>query len=346
MSEWKTESKREATLLGGVVGLGGLAIQTYFPKLSEHVRGGLNHTAHLYKTVGDIPKGPEGMQATKQLRDQTLEFLAHARDNEEASLAIKGALQSRYQFAERLARVYDQNETLSRAIDRAQVQLGGILKNTFEVGNDLKPGFMTKVDDAIIKIFGKNPTEARARSQRIEDFYKAVDQFYTSRNKNEQAVEAFMNHLGETKTLLSMENEQVRQQLENIYPGMFNAVSDTYSVEDVIIDLHERGADVSIDSLIEQHKDQIEELRTEVKQVTPLEDHFPYSDVLSNPFALALGAYLIARGAAKTIIPKFLREGLWNMTWYIPEKSYEKIKSVLSSENKEEVEDDKQEHTD
>ncbi|MBI4439226.1 hypothetical protein HY640_04800 [Candidatus Woesearchaeota archaeon] len=293
---------------------------------------------HAAKTGKDaLIGGPEGQRGAKSLEEAIRMVSQAGATNDEARKALEQLYASRKAFAESLANVYAGNETTGRAAQRMTVQLKGAAKNFFEVGNDLKPdAFKQTVDYTIIISYGKllrqfgHPTyksltdeqiivKALENSENLKQFYTEVRKFYDSREKGEQAINAFTNYIETTVQKAEADNKQIEQ----LYPKLIQMLKEGYTVEDWILATDRKGVDMTKKDVRETgekvtgHESQVTGARTEVQQYTPLPGQSPdWIGIATNPLAIALSAYVVYRGIRAAALPRFADTAISRATVY------------------------------
>ncbi len=307
------------------IAIGGAIIQIQVPDALKDLRESLYMFGHAGKTITDaVQGGPEGMMSAKNLEEAIRIVETEASRNAEASKIYSEAtrimqqkIASRKSFVESILDVYNQNETTSRVVSRLTVQLKGATKQLFEVGNDLKNDWWKQnIDAPIILNYGKmmrqlgnesykNLTDdqiivkAIESSENLKQFYTEARKFYDSRQKGEDAINAFTSYLEKTLEKADSDNREI----ENLYPRLISMLREGYSIEDYIIATDTKGAKMTKEDVsttkgkVEGYGATVGETRTEVAKVTPLpQEGTDWITIATNPFMLALAGYVAYRG--------------------------------------------------
>ena len=306
----------------GEVAIGGTILSHYCLDFLTHVREAGYFARDSYNTISDSVKGgPEGMRAAKSL-DEALRIVESAtQDNSTAKTALESYAATRKDFAQELVRVYNENETITEVADRLILQMKGFYKNIAEAANSAKPDFVKQADQIIIEGIGKlrgvfqeeykGKTDAEIlemamkRSQTLQQFYTEARKFYDSREKNENTVKEYCNHLQGIKETAAAQN----QKLESLFPHVISQVKEGYEVEHIMINTDRQGAGMKPSGLEnaarhgQAFKNGTNELRTEVGKVMPMPKYSEtnYIDMLANPYSIALLGVIAWRGLTSTI---------------------------------------------
>ncbi len=279
----------------------------------EPLRESLYHARHAGRTVSEIVQGgPEGMRAAKNLEEAIAMVNNAARANSEAGEALKGYMLERQDLVRELVVVYKENETFAREAERLKIQVEGMLKNFFEVGNTLKPDFWKSLDEKVMKIYGVDKIEALEKSERLREFYKNARQFYDVREKNEHTVKEFANYLAKVKE----ESVEKNERFNELFPEVIGRVKEGYEVEDILFET--RSKKEFTKEKIAQNKGEVESYRAnvdntyaEVRKDVPIAAYNDtnWVDIATNPLVLGVGAALMAKGATK-ILPRIIERPL------------------------------------
>ncbi len=311
---WKEEAKSTAVLSG----LGYLAA-SQMPELLETLKEGFYNARHAYRTGKEIVTGgPEGMKAAKNLEEALAIVEAAKKDNQVAEQALESYFTERKDLLHSLVRVYQDNETLSREVERLEVQLKGALKNFFELGNQVKPNWWKEnIDQAIIKLYGMDPVAAVEKSERLKEFYKNVRKFYDAREQNENTVKEFCDYLGKFKEETKAQNERINK----LFPNLIERVKETYETEDRIFERDDKGASLTKRDLeqtideVARAKKNAQQTETQAAQEVPIKPYDPYNwvDAVTNPVILGLTGALIVKGASK-LLPRPMDRNFTRLT--------------------------------
>lgn len=317
MTNKRKKSNQYVNELGSTItlaGAGTLATWYFFPEeFFENLRDAISLGRHAGLTAYEVARGgSEGMRAAKNLEEAIAIVEGAASQNTDARDALEGYLAERRDLVGELAGVYKENETLSRESERLQLQLEGMIENLFTAGNSLKPGFMTKIDDAIIKIYGQDPVEARERSARLDEFYSSVKEFYDSREKNENTVQQFCDYLAKVKTESLTQN----QRFNELFPTVIKAVREGYETEDIVLNTGDKNIlgmrkDVQpgelemLEERVENYSNTADETENTVASEMPIERYSPptWIDYAVNPLALGIAGALVVKGISKVFVP-------------------------------------------
>ncbi|MBI2134215.1 hypothetical protein HYU11_06080 [Candidatus Woesearchaeota archaeon] len=321
--------RREGLAEGPIaIAIGGTTIQLYFPKFATDLRESAYMARHAGRTITDtVQGGPEGMRGAQSL-DEALRLVeAEAGKNKtasraysEAAAALQQRVASRKKFAESILDVYTQNETTSRVASRIAVQLKGSTKQFFEAGNDLKNDWWKQnIDGPIIMTYGKamrhfgdprykNLTDdqiiakALESSESLKQFYTEARKFYDSRQKGEEAINAFSGYLERTIEKSEADNREI----EHLYPKLISMLREGYSIEDYIFATDSKGANITpkdvtgVREKVQGQQKTVTEARQGVEKFTPLpQEGTDWIAVATNPFMLALAGYVVYRGATE-----------------------------------------------
>lgn len=218
----------------------------------------------------------------------------------------------RQDLVRELVVVYKENETFAREAERLKIQVEGMLKNFFEVGNTLKPDFWKSLDEKVMKIYGVDKIEALEKSERLREFYKNARQFYDVREKNEHTVKEFANYLAKVKE----ESVEKNERFNELFPEVIGRVKEGYEVEDILFET--RSKKEFTKEKIAQNKGEVESYRAnvdntyaEVRKDVPIAAYNDtnWVDIATNPLVLGVGAALMAKGATK-ILPRIIERPL------------------------------------
>ncbi len=303
--EWVRDTSSLATLGAAGVLTGVYVLGNALENIQDAVYLG-RHAA--YTGVDALRGGPSGMRAAKNLEDALTIVDAAKDDNEAAQAALNELYATRTDLVQELATVYQQNETVGQEAGRLKLQLEGMISNVFQAGNDLKPGFMTPIDNWILRVFGQNPDEARAENARLDEFYKEVLKFYNSREKNEATVTEFCDYLAKVQT----ESTEQNVRLNELFPTVIARVKEGYETEDILLDsgvsgplgIGRRISQKDLESVgghVDQYQENVDTTRATVGQQVPLQNYgqFTLPDLILNPVVVGLTAALAAKGLSK-----------------------------------------------
>lgn len=320
-----------------------------FPDVTLHLRESGYNLRQAYNTVSDAAHGgPQGMRAARSLEEAIALVTNAGSENTEAARALEQYYQSRGNFATELLNVYTANETLARVAGRAGIQLKGAAKNFFEVGNDLKGDWWkTNIDGPITVSYGRmlrmlgSPeykgltndqiiAKALESSENLKKFYTEARKFYDSREKAEEAANAFCSFLEETVKNAEAENIGI----EKMYPGLIGMVRQGYNVEDYFLALDKKGIRITGEDLanvgkdVKGHEAVVADTRGNVAVYAPLPKHGPdWIGIATNPFMLAMAGYVLVRGVRTSMLPRFVDNGISRAVCY-------PLKQALNGANK------------
>ncbi|MBS3082107.1 hypothetical protein J4416_04220 [Candidatus Pacearchaeota archaeon] len=314
-----------ATGVVGALATYGLSKVDFLP----HLRESLYNARHATGTVKDIVLGgPEGMRGAKSL-DEAISIVDSAREmNVEAGNALEGYLTARKELVGDLVRTYAENETLVREAERLKLQVEGVVKNLFEIGNDVKPqSFKDAVDSRIIIAFGKAQRAlgnsdykglsdsqivevALEKSGRMKEFYKQAREFYDASEKNEHTIREFCQYLEKVK----IESEGQNQRFNELFPEIISQVREGYSVEDIFLaQRHEKDFSRSrvedTGTKVSGFREGVDNTYEGLRQEIPIRKYSDknWVDFATNPAALGLAVALIGYAGSKLFLPSVVR---------------------------------------
>ena len=297
------EEAKSTAVLGGLGYLAALQMPEFLTTLKE----GLYNVRHAYKTGKEIATGgSEGMKSVKNLEEALAIVEAAKKDNQTAGQALESYFIERKDLLHSMVGVYRENETLTREVERLEVQLKGALKNFFELGNQVKPHWWKEnVDQAIIKLYGMDPVAAVEKSERLKEFYKNVRKFYDAREQNENTVKEFCDYLAQFKQTTQAQNERINK----LFPNLIERVKETYEKEDKIFKRDDKGAKMTREDLektideVAHYRGNTQQTETQVAQEVPIKPYDPYNwvDAVTNPVILGLAGALMVKGASKLL---------------------------------------------
>ncbi|MBI2142246.1 hypothetical protein HYU15_02010, partial [Candidatus Woesearchaeota archaeon] len=318
------EGLAEAAITVPVVGsLFQIAFPVPFGDLTESGR----RLAQAYTTISDaVQGGPPGQRASRSLDEAIRAVTAAGSNNAEAARSLEQLYASRKSFVENLLKVYNENETTVRVAQRTAVQLKGSAKEFFQIGEDLKADWWRQtVDRPIILVFGKINPEYRGlsddqivikvleNSENMRTFYTEARKFYDSRQKGEEAVNAFASFLEKTIA----DTEAYNGKIESVFPDIIRMTKQGYSVEDIIINTDAKGAAISREDVaktgkaVNEYGQVVGDTRSEVGQYTPLPGAgLDLVGLVTNPFFVTAAAYVAFRGARAILLPGPLDRGI------------------------------------
>lgn len=312
----KIEKKKAGDYLFGdhadttAVALEAIAAGTFFrfalPEFFTSLKQAAKHARHAANTVIDAAKGgPEGMRAAKNLEEALQQVETAAATNKEAANMLSNYYSARKEFSTELVKIYKENETIGREASRVKLQLEGFLKSFFDAGDQLKPDFWKKIDDAIIKVYGKDPVKAREESAGLRKFYEEVEKFYSSREKNENTVKEFCDYLTKTKDKVEADNKKMDQ----YFPQIISRVKEGYEVEDFLFKKPKEG----VKEKVSDYKTHVDNTRETLEVNTGMkkyEEPASWIDYALNPVTMGVAATLVVNGVARFFMPKKLYEGM------------------------------------
>lgn len=342
----KLVNSREGLVASGVEILTLASIVNFgVPEATSSLKEAGYFIGHSTNTVLDaLQGGPKGERAAKNLEEAITIVENAASVNKEAAGALSAYFSSRKDFAATITNIYQENENLVRVATRLEVQLKGVLKNLFEVGNNLKPQIMRDIDSVVVQIYGMNPVEALEKSENLRQFYGQVRKFYDSREQNEQTIKTFCDYLVQVKTATTEKNKEIEQ----AFPKLISRLREGYGLENYVFELDGKGADITKNEVLGTHqkvgnyKTNVDTTKTEIGYITPVNDNSGNVtvDMITNPFVMAAAGVLLWKGLSK-IIPygKPIDKALSKVVTYpvklagdIVNDVYEKI--VMNSANK------------
>lgn len=290
-------------------------VNQFLGKTLEDLKESAYMVRHAGKTIADaVQGGPEGNRKMEDV-DAALDVLIRdASGNKEAEIVLK-------QHVESLLAVYNKYETISRVASRLKVQIKGAAKYFYEVGNDLKPGFVDTLDNMIIDLYGKDPKEAREKSEFLKKFYKDAREFYDAVEDREDLVAS----VGDIELKAIKEKQKVEEVLNKHFPGLITHLQNGYDLESYIIAMDTKGADITgkevegVGARVKEYDHQLRDARTEISSDVKLPDYSTtnLADYMINPLTFAVVGLLAYRGATG-LVPA-LRKGL-NMMFAAPVK--------------------------
>lgn len=277
---------------------------------------------HAQKSVTDVVRGgSEGMRAVKTLDDALRVVDAASAYNAEAKGAARQYIEQRKGLLVELGKVYTDGEQVGRVAQRVKLQLEGMLKQGFDVGNQLKPEAMKEIDKVIIRLYGMDPVKAIEKSERLKEFYGEARKFYDSREKNERTVKEFCEYLGKVEKESSEKNES----LNRLFPDVIARVKEGYETEGDLFNAGDKSVlgmrrDVPATQLgqvkkqVGDFKSHVDETRTSVGREVPLQPYGDWNwvDVALNPVTLALGGAAVVKGVSK-LLPGFIESPIRNV---------------------------------
>jgi len=298
------------------VALEAIAAGTFFsyalPEFFTSLKQAAKHARHATNTVVDAAKGgPEGMRAAKNLEEALQQVETAAATNQEAAQTLSSYYSARKEFATELVKIYKENETIGREASRVKLQLEGFVKSFFDAGDQLKPEFWKKMDEVIIKAYGKDPVKAREESAGLRKFYDEVEKFYSSREKNENTVKEFCDYLTKTKDKVEADNKKMDQ----YFPQIISKVKEGYEVEDFLFKKEHEGTKEKVD----KYKQGVDKTRETLEINTGMKKYeapASWIDYALNPITVGIAATLVANGAARFFMPRKLYEGMNKMLMY------------------------------
>lgn len=300
----------EASAVAVGTGLGAYIFSSlsFLPDLRE----ALYNVRHAGRTVEEmVLGGPGGMRAAKNL-EEAISIVESARQtNSEATGTLESYLIAREGLVRQLVSVYKENETFGREAERLGLQIQGAMKATFELGNSIKPDFMTDIDNLIIKIYGKDVVKAREESAQVRKFYEGARKFHDAREKGEHVVEEFCKFLKDVK----VESEEANERLNELFPGIISQVKEGYETEDIVFAQH-RSKDFSelrnteTGEKITGFRKYVDSNYTAVGNEIPIREYSEknWVDFATNPVGLGVAAALMGYAVSKLVLPKILRD--------------------------------------
>jgi len=272
----------------------------------QTVKESLYNARHAARTSYEmVSGGPEGMKAVKNL-DEALQLVTlSAESNKEARESLENYISKRKELVSELGRVYKENETIGQEAERLKIQLEGTLKNFFEIGNTLKPEFLDKLDNNIMKLYGMDPVQAREKSGRLMEFYKNVRKFYDAREKNEHTVKEFSDYLVAVKEDSIKQNEKFNE----LFPSVISRVREGYENEDALFNTGEKSIlglrkDVKISDLektatnVKKFREGVDTTENDVRKEMPITPYREgnWIDFTLNPLTLGITGALLLKG--------------------------------------------------
>ncbi|OIO80764.1 hypothetical protein AUJ84_02655 [Candidatus Pacearchaeota archaeon CG1_02_32_132] len=294
---------------------GTIAVASLLPDgLVGHVRDAYEHFRDSTQAVSEIVRGTKGERGVKNLEDALSVIREQTGQYASIDEELAGYLTEREELTGRLSKLYEDNETIAREAKRLSVNLQGFLKNFYEIGNDLKPGFWKKyVDDTIIGLYGMDKVEALEKSEKLKRFYNEVKEFYSAREVSENSIAAFSKFLSETETSSREQNERVN----GILGKLEGTLGETYTTEDKLFDENPEGfwkgeTDISgLERSIDQYQGNVDSAKSDVEEFTPVNERsgFDWITFMLNPMTLGFVGASALKGASK-ILPGILERPL------------------------------------
>lgn len=166
-----------------------------------------NHTTVLAHETTDSGLPNTGHDSLSAINNATL----HAEDIQASLIAYNLERNDMIQLLTALQQETAKVESLCTSLVDG---INGALKSILDYGNEIKPGFMQKVDDAIVHLYGMQPSEARAHSSKLSRFYEEMDSFISSGQQSEKSISEFAEYLGKTKEYIAEENAHMTRFLD------------------------------------------------------------------------------------------------------------------------------------
>ena len=298
-------------------GISTALVSFLLPEALKDLREAGYHFRHATHTVRDMAIGTPGERGVKTLEEAIKQVKTAAAQNETAARELEEYQTARKKFVVEVSQTYRENETVIREAERLGVQLKGMTKNLFEVGNEVKvQWWKDNIDRPIIvqqkKWFGGKEydgltdeqilTRALEDSSRLKEFYQNARHFYDAREKNEATINQFCNYLAKVKDTSMEQNKKIESQ----FPKLVARLKEGYTVEDRVFEVDEKGtsmkqSDVSdVATKTADYKGKVDTTRTEVGQAVPLPKYseLNWVDVATNPLFISL----LAVGAANAYL--------------------------------------------
>ena len=309
-TENKTQKKemkwRGTKSLATLVGLG-IAAASFLPtRFYENMRGAYDHAVYGAQTVEEMAVGTKGERALSGLQKSIEDVRAAAGANEDARKTLESYASSVQGSVEGLDKIYKDNETFAREAERFSINMQGLYKSVSDMANDLKPQFMDKVDDVILKLYGTSRAEAVEKSEAVRSLYGSIRKFYDARASNEGNLAAMLDHLkGEVD-----ERKALNEKIAPILEQSRKTLDLTYRTEDEVFAAHRKRdkADLgALDKNIAGYKDSVAETQASISAVTPVPSRgYGLGDFLCSPLGLGLVAGVVAKVGIRGSLPSFV----------------------------------------
>lgn len=282
--------------------------------LKGHVRDAYEHFRYSTQAVSEMVRGTEGEREVKNLEDALKVVREQTGQYTSIDEELAGYMNEREELVGNLSRLYEDNETLVREAQRLNVNLQGFLKNFYEIGNDLKPGFWKRyVDDTVISFYGMDKVEALEKSEKLKKFYEEVREFYSAREANEDSIAVFSRFLSEMEIDSREQNERVNR----ILGKLEGTLGETYQTENKIFDENPAGFwkgekdSKGLEGSVNQYQGNVESAKGDVQEFTPVYERsgFDWITFMLNPMTLGFIGASVLKGASK-ILPGFLERPL------------------------------------
>ncbi len=308
------------------------AIGSLFPDALKDFREAMYNVRHAMNTTGEMVLGTQGQRGLNELKARHLEDALKIIDNSkaenvEAARKLQEHQDARGKFIQEMAETYKTNETLTREAQRLTVQLKGVAKNLFEIGNDVKADWWKEnIDAPVIITYGKALRQlgkegyknlsddqiiakAIESSQQLKEFYQNARKFYDAREKSETTIREFTEYLARVQNQAISDNKKIEEQ----FPKLVSRLKEGYSLEDTIFEVNVKGTDMTKQDVAEvktqtaDYRGKVDQTRTEVGTAVPLPAYSEtnWVDWATDPFVLAASAVLIGNTAMRLLTPGF-----------------------------------------
>ena len=282
--------------------------------LVGHVRDAYDHFRYSTETASEMVRGTEGERAIKDLSD-ALRIVGEASATyEDARRALESYNANAQDSIEAMKETYEQNETLMREAKRLNINLQGFYKSVSDIGNDLKPDFVEKIDMAIMEIYGIDPIKAAERSESFKNLYKTIRDFYEERATLEDVVSAAVGSLEEKLT----EGKEINAALKPTLEGVAETLRSGYQTEDRVFSEHGRRGEADVEGLgqdVQDYGKNVEMSKDKTKEFAdvPEKRNYDWITFLLNPATLGFIGASFVKGASK-FLPKIVERPFSYMT--------------------------------
>src|SRR3989344_1089915 len=293
-------------------GISAALISFLLPEALKDLREAGYNFRHATHTVAEMAVGTPGEQGIKNLEEALDKVKSATTTNEAAARELIEYQSARRKFVNEVSKTYRENETFVREAERLTVQLKGMAKNLFEVGNDVKAQWWKdNIDRPIIikqkKWFGDEAykgltddqiiTRALEDSSRLKEFYQNARQFYDAREKNEATINQFCDYLAKVQNTSTEQNKKIEAQ----FPKLVSRMKEGYTLEDHVFEVGAKDIFITpadsanVATKTADYKEKVDHTRTEVGQAVPLPKYsdLNWVDVATNPLFIAAVAVTV-----------------------------------------------------